>query len=370
MRILRAVVDPRLLCLFVLILARDAVEPPAFFKQRAGLFEGERNLVQHTLAPELQHPVVTADTRAASGFAAYNHFADPFAQKRRQVNWAEQRFADDAFVPYPRPAVEREPVIRAVLVFHRTADLHVFVPVAPVIRDAGVKPVDPLGDEEKVKVAPLSNHLPRFLPPFVRVLHKKVGGKAGIDQFSGRDLVASVPLPAYRQVEIRGFLHNRTVPPMLLIVKPGGAAFSDIVPALAGVIGALGAGVAYTAVRYLTLHGERGTFIVFFFSAFSCLSMLPFLLFDFHPMSLEQLGFLLLAGLAAAGGQFSVTAAYSFAPAREISVFDYTQVIFAALMGFFLFGQVPDLLSFAGYVVICGVSVVMFLYNRRGQTGQ
>ncbi len=157
---------------------------------------------------------------------------------------------------------------------------------------------------------------------------------------------------------------------VLLIVKPGGAAFSDIVPALAGVIGALGAGVAYTAVRYLTLHGERGTFIVFFFSAFSCLSMLPFLLFDFHPMSLEQLCFLLLAGLAAAGGQFSVTAAYSFAPAREISVFDYTQVIFAALMGFFLFGQVPDLLSFAGYVVICGVSVVMFLYNRRGQTGQ
>lgn len=98
--------------------------------------------------------------------------------------------------------------------------------------------------------------------------------------------------------------------------------------------------------------------------------MLPFLLFDFHPMSLEQLCFLLLAGLAAAGGQFSVTAAYSFAPAREISVFDYTQVIFAALMGFFLFGQVPDLLSFAGYAVICGVSVVMFLYNRRGQTGQ
>ena len=30
------------------------------------------------------------------------------------------------------------------------------------------------------------------------------------------------------------------------------------------------------------------------------------------------------------GGQFSVTAAYSFAPARDISVFDHTQVLFAA----------------------------------------
>ena len=80
---------------------------------------------------------------------------------------------------------------------------------------------------------------------------------------------------------------------------------------------------------------------------------------------MEQLGFLLLAGLAAAGGQFSVTAAYSFAPARDISVFDYTQVLFAALTGFFLFGQVPDLLSFIGYGIICGISVLMFFYNKK-----
>ena len=151
----------------------------------------------------------------------------------------------------------------------------------------------------------------------------------------------------------------------LLIIKPSGAGFADLVPALIGLVGALGAGTAYTTVRYLSKHGERGPFIVFFFSAFSCAVLLPFLLFDYHPMSLEQLGFLLLAGLAAAGGQFSVTAAYSFAPARDISVFDYTQVLFAALTGFFLFGQVPDLLSFIGYGIICGISVLMFFYNKK-----
>ena len=151
----------------------------------------------------------------------------------------------------------------------------------------------------------------------------------------------------------------------LLIIKPSGAGFADLVPALIGLVGALGAGTAYTTVRYLSKHGERGPFIVFFFSAFSCAVLLPFLLFDYHPMSLEQLGFLLLAGLAAAGGQFSVTAAYSFAPARDISVFDYTQVLFAALTGFFLFGQVPDLLSVIGYGIICGISVLMFFYNKK-----
>lgn len=149
----------------------------------------------------------------------------------------------------------------------------------------------------------------------------------------------------------------------LLIIKPGFSAAAF--PAFIGMFGGLSAGAAYTAVRYLGQRGERGPVIVLFFSGFSCLVVSPVLLFDYTPMSFYQLAMLLCAGLAAAGGQFSITAAYSNAPAREISVYDYTQVIFAALLGFLLFQQTPDLWSVLGYVVICGVSVLMFLYNRR-----
>ena len=149
----------------------------------------------------------------------------------------------------------------------------------------------------------------------------------------------------------------------LLIIKPGFSAAAF--PAFLGALGGLGAGAAYTAVRYLGSHGEHGPIIVLFFSGFSCLVVLPVLLFDYTPMSGYQLAMLMLAGLAAAGGQFSVTAAYSNAPAREISVYDYTQIIFSALLGFFLFGQLPDIWSLLGYLIICGASVGMFLYNRR-----
>lgn len=151
----------------------------------------------------------------------------------------------------------------------------------------------------------------------------------------------------------------------LFIIRPDFASLSVSFPSLIGMLGGMGAGIAYTLVRVLSQRGERGPFIVFFFSAFSCLVTLPFLLFDFHPMSMVQLAFLLLAGLAAAGGQFSITAAYSNAPAREISVYDYTQVVFAAALGFFVFGQIPGLLSVTGYLIICGVSVFMFWYNNR-----
>lgn len=150
----------------------------------------------------------------------------------------------------------------------------------------------------------------------------------------------------------------------LFIIKP---TFENVAlfPALAGLIGGMGAGAAYTTVRVLGKRGEKGPYIVFFFSAFSCLVVLPYLLFNFSPMTLFQFFVLIGAGIAAAGGQFSITAAYCYAPAREISIFDYTQIIFASILGFVLFGQIPDIWSAIGYVVICSAAVAMFFYNSK-----
>ena len=150
----------------------------------------------------------------------------------------------------------------------------------------------------------------------------------------------------------------------LLIIKPTTAIFSSPA-ALVGLLGGLGAGIAYTYVRVLGKKGEKGPFVVFVFSAFSCLVTLPYLLFHYHPMSGSQLLFLALAGLSAAGGQFSITAAYFHAPAKEISVYDYSQILFSAILGFVVFHQLPDVYSWIGYVIICSMAILMFLYNQR-----
>lgn len=150
----------------------------------------------------------------------------------------------------------------------------------------------------------------------------------------------------------------------LFIIKP--TVFNmEIIPALIGFAGGVAAGAAYTYVRKLSSMGEKGPCIVAFFSGFSCLVTLPFLIFDFQAMNLQQIITLLLAGTAAAGGQFAITAAYSCAPAREISVYDYSQIIFSAILGFFAFGQMPDVYSFLGYGIIICMAAVMFLYNNR-----
>jgi len=48
-----------------------------------------------------------------------------------------------------------------------------------------------------------------------------------------------------------------------------------------------------------------------------------------------------------------------------ISIFDYSQIIFATLLGFFLFGEIPDTYSFVGYGLIIFASLGMFIYNMK-----
>jgi len=150
----------------------------------------------------------------------------------------------------------------------------------------------------------------------------------------------------------------------VFIIKPTVVGM-DIIPSIIGLLGGLSAGLAYTIVRILGQKGEKGPFIVFFFSTFSCVVTLPYLIFNYHVMSLKQLVILLLAGLAAAGGQFSITSAYCYAPAKELSVYDYSQVVFSAFLGWIVFGQIPDRYSWLGYVIICGTAIFMYLYLRR-----
>ena len=141
----------------------------------------------------------------------------------------------------------------------------------------------------------------------------------------------------------------------VLVVKPGMAASWN---ALAGLASGAGAGIAYTYVRKLGKHGERGPVIVAFFSIFTCAVCLIPMCIEFVPLSSKQFLCLLAAGGCAAIAQFAITAAYKYAPASQISVFDYSQVLFASIWGMMFFDEVPDHISIIGYVLILSMAVL------------
>ena len=151
----------------------------------------------------------------------------------------------------------------------------------------------------------------------------------------------------------------------MFVIKPT-LSNVELVPSLAGFIGGVSAGAAYTTVRHMANKGENGRFTVFFFSAFSVVVTAPYLVFNYHPMTPQQLFYLFMVGVCAAGGQFAITAAYTFAPSSEISIYDYSNIIFTAIEGYFFLGhQIPDVLSIVGYFIICFMAVWMFIYNNK-----
>lgn len=135
------------------------------------------------------------------------------------------------------------------------------------------------------------------------------------------------------------------------------------IPALVGMFSGLCAGTAYAFVRKLGTHGERGPVIVAFFSVFSTIILLPLMLSTYKPMDMKQWIFLILCALSATGGQLSITAAYTHAPAKEISVFDYSQVVFAAIWGIIIFGEFPDIYSIIGYIIIILTAIVKWYHG-------
>ena len=152
----------------------------------------------------------------------------------------------------------------------------------------------------------------------------------------------------------------------MFVIKPGFSGNS--MGMAAGLIGGVGAGLAYTMVRTLGSNGVPQAVIVFCFSTFSCLSMVPLMIIRYHePINKYQLLMLLGAGLAAAGGQFSITGAYRYAPAKEISIYDYSQIIFTTIMGLLIFRELPDLYSFIGYAIIITASLIIFLKSKQEQ---
>ena len=149
---------------------------------------------------------------------------------------------------------------------------------------------------------------------------------------------------------------------VLFIIKPS---FNiDIFPFIIGVLGAVFAAGAYTCLRVLG-NKEKHYTIVFYFSLFSLIVIFPFMILVYKPMSMLQLTYLLMAGVFASIGQFGITLAYKYAPAKEISIFDYSNIIFSAMISFIIFGVLPDILSFIGYGIIFTASFYMFIYNKK-----
>jgi drug/metabolite transporter (DMT)-like permease len=148
----------------------------------------------------------------------------------------------------------------------------------------------------------------------------------------------------------------------VLVIKPR---FDlSILPALVGLASSVFAGGAYTVVRSLRSREAPET-IVFTFSLVTVVVLAPFIAGSLYIPTVRE-GLLLLGiGIGAAIGQFGLTLAYRYAPAAGVSIYSYTTIVFSALLGLAIWGEVPDAPSLIGGALIIAGGTLAFVAERR-----
>ncbi|WP_297633147.1 DMT family transporter [uncultured Clostridium sp.] len=149
---------------------------------------------------------------------------------------------------------------------------------------------------------------------------------------------------------------------MFFIINPGGK--MAIFPAVIGLIGALCAGLSYVLVRHLG-HKEAPETIIFFMAITSLLFTVPSMLINYKPLTMHDLILLLLAGCTYSAAEVLGVWAYKCSPAREISVFSYSDAIFSAVFSFLIWGQLPHPIQYIGYALIIAGAIVIYIHNNK-----
>jgi drug/metabolite transporter (DMT)-like permease len=113
------------------------------------------------------------------------------------------------------------------------------------------------------------------------------------------------------------------------------------------------------------------TRVIMFYYAFwtAVLSAVPAFLWWVTPTPFELM---LLVGVGFLGilGQGMITQAWTQADAAALVTLDYSRILYAAIAGFLVFGEVPGVWSFAGMALIVGASLYLVLSEgRRARAG-
>jgi drug/metabolite transporter (DMT)-like permease len=149
---------------------------------------------------------------------------------------------------------------------------------------------------------------------------------------------------------------------VLIVVRPGGDAFQ------LGSLVLIGAAVFYalmmiTARRYgATEHLWAMVFYMTLVPLVLTAASLPWVWQT--PAPWHWPGFL-AAGVFGVGATACITMAFRFAPAAIAAPFDYTAMLWAVLLGWWFWGEIPDLWVFIGSALIIGSGLAIAYHDRR-----
>ena len=155
-----------------------------------------------------------------------------------------------------------------------------------------------------------------------------------------------------------------------LIIAFGGAflvanpAFhSNLFPLFLAFLCAIFSSVSYTLLAYFKDKVDAVT-VIMHFSTFCAVISLPFFIMNMTLPSLGDFLLLLLMGTFGGFGQIALTYAYRMAPASEVSIYNYSGILFSMFLGYAILGESVSYTSLLGGALVVAASLLTYRYSR------
>jgi len=122
----------------------------------------------------------------------------------------------------------------------------------------------------------------------------------------------------------------------------------------------------YVVFTRLASHYDAPQTSFFYMGAVSAAMMTPALPFIWQHITPADAGLFVLLGIFTVSAHFCMIKALSLAAVNVLQPFNYSQVVWSFLIGFLVFGDIPDHYMFVGEaMVVCSGLVVLFHFHGR-----
>jgi drug/metabolite transporter (DMT)-like permease len=147
-----------------------------------------------------------------------------------------------------------------------------------------------------------------------------------------------------------------------LYARPFTAGFDP--GAFVGAAGALSGALIVVCIKRLATTEPTRTIMFYYAISNAVFSLIPTIWLWVTPDWLE-LALLVLIGFLGISGQGLITHGWTLGDATALVPLDYSRIVYSAVLGFFVFGELPGPWSFAGMAIIVASSLYLVLTERR-----
>ena len=116
--------------------------------------------------------------------------------------------------------------------------------------------------------------------------------------------------------------------------------------------------------RRLT-QSETTSSIVFYFSLVCAIAGALTLPFAWHSPTPRELAALIALGVLGGFAHILLTESYRYAAASVVAPFDYSSMLWALLLGYWLFGELPDTLVYVGATIVATAGLYVIWRERQ-----